>query len=48
MDYSENKDKSKNSVRIIELSSKEALDALMSNDFYCPLSCRNTLIFLVC
>lgn len=35
MDYSENKDKSKNSVRIIELSSKEALDALMSNDFYC-------------
>lgn len=35
MDYSENKDKSKNSVRIIELSSKDALDALMSNDFYC-------------
>lgn len=35
MDYNENKDKSKNSVRIIELSSKDALDALMSNDFYC-------------
>ena len=35
MDYSENKDKSKNSVRIIDLSSKEVLDALMSNDFYC-------------
>lgn len=35
MDYSENNDKSKKSVRIIELSSKDALDALMGNDFYC-------------
>lgn len=35
MDYSENKDKSKKPVRIIELSGKDALDALMSNDFYC-------------
>ena len=35
MDYSEYKDKSKNSIRIIELSGKDALDALMSNDFYC-------------
>ncbi len=35
MDYSEYKDKSKSSIRIIELSGKDALDALMSNDFYC-------------
>lgn len=35
MDYSKNEDKSKKSVRIIELSSKDALDALISNDFYC-------------
>lgn len=35
MDYSEYKNKSKNSIRIIELSGKDALDALMSNDFYC-------------
>lgn len=35
MDYDKIEKKSKNSVRIIELSSKEALDALMSNDFYC-------------
>lgn len=35
MDYSENNDKSKKSVRIIELSSKDALDVLMGNDFYC-------------
>lgn len=30
-----NEDKSKKSARIIELSSKDALDALMSHDFYC-------------
>lgn len=35
MDYCKNEDKSKKSVRIIELSGKDALDALMSNDFYC-------------
>lgn len=35
MDYSKNEDKPTKSVRIIELSSKDALDALMSNDFYC-------------
>lgn len=35
MDYREKEDKSTKSVRIIELSSKDALDALMSNDLYC-------------
>lgn len=35
MDYRKKEDKSTKSVRIIELSSKDALDALMSNDFYC-------------
>lgn len=35
MDYDKIEKKSKNSVCIIELSSKDALDALMSNDFYC-------------
>lgn len=35
MDYNNNEDKSKKSIRIIELSGKDALDALMSNDFYC-------------
>lgn len=35
MNYDKIENKSKNSVRIIELSSKDALDALMSNDFYC-------------
>lgn len=35
MECYKSKDKSKNSVSIIELSSKDALDALMSNDFYC-------------
>lgn len=35
MDYCKNEDKSKKSVRIIELSAKDALDALLSNDFYC-------------
>lgn len=35
MDYKENADKTKQSVRIIELPAKEALVALMSNDFYC-------------
>lgn len=35
MDYCKNEDKSKKSVRIIELSGKDALDELMSNDFYC-------------
>lgn len=35
MSQSPKEDKTKKSVRIIELSSKDALDALMSNDFYC-------------
>lgn len=35
MDYRKKEDKSTKSVRIIELSSKDALDALMSNDLYC-------------
>lgn len=35
MGYRKNEDKSKKSARIIELSSKDALDALMSHDFYC-------------
>lgn len=35
MSQSQKEDKTKKSVRIIELSSKDALDALMSNDFYC-------------
>lgn len=35
MDYRKNEDKSKKSARIIELSAKDALDALLSNDFYC-------------
>lgn len=35
MSQSQKEDKSKKSIRIIELSSKDALDALMSNDFYC-------------
>ena len=35
MDYNKNNDKANKSVRIIELSAKDALDSLMSNDFYC-------------
>lgn len=35
MDYRKQENTKKKSVRIIELSSKDALDALMSNDFYC-------------
>lgn len=35
MSQSQKEDKTKKSVRIIELSNKDALDALMSNDFYC-------------
>lgn len=35
MSQSPKEDKNKKSVRIIELSSKDALDALISNDFYC-------------
>lgn len=35
MSQSQKEDKTKKSVRIIELSSKDALDALISNDFYC-------------
>lgn len=35
MDYNKNNDKAKKSVSIIELSAKDALDSLMSNDFYC-------------
>ena len=35
MNYDRKDDKSKRSVRIIELSGKDALEALMSNDFYC-------------
>ncbi len=35
MDYNKKDDKTKKSVRIIELPGKDALDALMSNDFYC-------------
>ena len=35
MSQSQKEDKTKKSVRIIELSGKDALDALMSNDFYC-------------
>ena len=34
MDYNKNNDKANKSVRIIELSAKDALDSLMSNDFY--------------
>lgn len=46
MDYSEYKDKSKKSIRIIELSSKNALDALMSNDFYCTTELPEYFDFL--
>lgn len=35
MDYNKNNDKAKKSVRIIGVSAKDALDSLMSNDFYC-------------
>lgn len=35
MYQNQKEDKTKKSVRIIELSDKDALDALMSNDFYC-------------
>lgn len=35
MSQSQKEDKTKKSVRIIELSSKDALEALISNDFYC-------------
>ena len=35
MDYCKDEDKSEKSIRIIELSGKDALDALMSNNFYC-------------
>lgn len=35
MDYRGQDNQKKKSVRIIELSSKDALDALMSNDLYC-------------
>ncbi len=35
MDYRKQENTKKKSVRIIELSSKDALDALMSNDSYC-------------
>lgn len=35
MDYTKHENKSNGSVRIIELPNKDALDALMSNDFYC-------------
>lgn len=35
MDYCKDEDKSEKSIRIIELSGKDALDALRSNNFYC-------------
>ena len=35
MDYRKQENTKMKSVRIIELSTKDALDALMSNDFYC-------------
>ena len=35
MDYCKDEDKSEKPIRIIELSGKDALDALMSNNFYC-------------
>lgn len=35
MDYRKQENTKKKSVRIIELSAKDALDSLMSNDFYC-------------
>ena len=35
MDYRKQENTKKKSVRIIELSAKDALDTLMSNDFYC-------------
>lgn len=35
MSQSPKEDKTKKSVRIIELSAKDAFDALLSNDFYC-------------
>ncbi len=35
MAYNKKDDKAKKSVRVIELSAKDALDSLMSNDFYC-------------
>lgn len=45
MDYSKNEDKSKKSARIIELSGKDALDALMSNDFYCTTELPEYFVF---
>ena len=35
MNYRKNKDKSKKSVRIIDLPGRDAFDEMMNNDFYC-------------
>ncbi len=46
MDYKKQENTKKKSVRIIELSAKEALDSLMSNDFYCTTELPEYFDFL--
>lgn len=48
MDYRKQENTKKKSVRIIELSSKDTLDALMSNDFYCTTELPEYFDFREC